>query len=130
MRRHELSDVDCGWIAPLLSGKGGDVGRTAAANWQFLNEVLWIIRNGAPWRDLPERYENWNSVFQQFRSWAKKRVWLNIFEAFEEPDLDWLLLDSTMVRAHQHAAGQKNDRLGCGFRQRSGKLFFQAVCCL
>ena len=64
---------------------------------------------GAPWRDLPERYGPWNSVYQRFRRWARKGVWQRVFEELQEPDLDWLLLDSTTVRAHQHAAGQKND---------------------
>ena len=74
MRRYEISDVDWERIATLLPGKEGDVGRTAGDNRQFINGVLWIARSGAPWRDLPERYGNWNSVFQRFRRWAKKGV--------------------------------------------------------
>ena len=61
----------------------------------------------AVWRDLPERFGPWNSVYQRFRHWAKKQVWKQIFEELQEPDLDWLLLDSTTIRAHQQAAGQK-----------------------
>lgn len=98
-----------GSLEPLLPGKIGDVGRSAADNRLFINGVLWIARSGAPWRDLPERFGNWNSVYQRFRRWSKKGVWQQVFEALQEPDLDWLLLDSTTVRAHQHAAGQKND---------------------
>lgn len=71
------------------------------------NAVLWIARSDVPWRDLPERYGNWNSVFQRFNRWAKKGRWEEVFAALQEPDLEWLMLDSTMVRAHQHAAGQK-----------------------
>ena len=87
-------------IPPLLPGKEGDVGRTAQDNRQFINGVLWIARSGAPWRDLPERYGNWNSVFQRFRRWSVKGVWQQAFDALQEPDLDWLLIDSTMIRAH------------------------------
>lgn len=110
MRRYEISDVDWKRIVPLLPGKEGDVGRTAQDNRQFINGVLWIARSGAPWRDLPERYGNWNSVFQRFRRWAKKGVWQQVFDALQEPELDWLLIDSTMIRAHQHAAGQKKQQ--------------------
>ena len=109
MRRYEIRDEDWVRLSPLLPGKVGDVGRSAADNRLFINAVLWIARSGAPWRDLPERFGNWNSVYQRFRRWSKKGVWQRVFEALQEPDLDWLLLDSTTIRAHQHAAGQKND---------------------
>jgi transposase len=69
--------------------------------------VLWIARSGAPWRDLPERFGKWNTIFQRFNRWSKKGVWQQMFEALQEPDLDWLLVDSTIVGAHQHAADQK-----------------------
>lgn len=78
----------------------------------FLNVVLWIARSGALWRNLPERFGPWNSVCQRFHCWAEKGVWQRVFEQLQEPDLDWLLLGSTTVRAHQHAAGQKNGSPG------------------
>jgi putative transposase len=109
MRRYEIKDYEWIRLEPLLPGKVGDVGRSAADNRLFINAVLWVARSGAPWRDLPERFGNWNSVYQRFRRWSKKGVWQQVFEGLQEPDLDWLLLDSTTVRAHQHAAGQKND---------------------
>lgn len=109
MRRYEIKDYEWIRLEPLLPGKVGDVGRSAADNRLFINAVLWVARSGAPWRDLPERFGNWNSVYQRFRRWSRKGVWQQVFEALQEPDLDWLLLDSTTVRAHQHAAGQKND---------------------
>ena len=109
MRRYEIKDYEWVRLEPLLPGKVGDVGRSAADNRLFINAVLWIARSGAPWRDLPERFGNWNSVYQRFRRWSRQGVWQRVFEALQEPDLDWLLLDSTTVRAHQHAAGQKND---------------------
>ena len=106
-RRYEISDEDYERIKPLLSGKPGDPGRNAHDNRSFINAVLWIARTGAPWEDLPERYGKPNTVFQRFNRWAKKGRWQAIFEALQEPDLEWLMLDTTVVRAHQHAAGQK-----------------------
>nr|WP_197031956.1 IS5 family transposase [Hymenobacter swuensis] len=107
MRRYELKDADWARLAPLLPGKVGDAGRSAADNRLFVNAVLWIARSGAPWRDLPERFGPWNSVYRRFRRWAQTGVWQRVFEAVQDPDLDWAMLDSTSVRAHQHAAGQK-----------------------
>lgn len=107
MRRYEISDQQWVKITSLLPGKVGDVGRSAIDNRLFINAVLWIARSGAPWRDLPERFGPWNSVYRRFRRWAKANVWQTVFEALQEPDLDWLMIDSTVVRAHQHAAGQK-----------------------
>ena len=107
MRRYGIRDDQWQRVEHLLPGKASDVGRTAADNRLFLDAVLWIARSGAPWRDLPERFGNWNSVYQRFNRWSKQGVWENVFQALQEPDLDWLFLDSTTVRAHQHAAGQK-----------------------
>ena len=106
-RRYEISDEAYERIKPLLSGKPGDPGRNAQDNRRFINAVLWIARTGAPWEDLPERYGKSNTVFQRFNRWAKQGRWQAIFEALQEPDLEWIMLDSTVVRAHQHAAGQK-----------------------
>ena len=108
-RRYELSDSEWERIKDLLPGKKSDVGRTAEDNRNFLNAVFWIVRSGAPWRDLPERYGKWSTVYQRFNRWSQKGVWQRIFEELQEPDLDWVMIDSTSVRAHQHAAGQKKD---------------------
>jgi len=70
--------------------------------------VLWIVRTGSPWRDLPEAFGDWNSVFRRFSRWSIKGVWWRIFEAMsDDPDFEYLIVDSTIVRAHQHAAGAK-----------------------
>lgn len=107
-RRHELSDTQWEAIEPHLPGKAGDPGRTAEDNRLFVNAVLWLAKTGAPWRDLPERFGNWNSVFRRFSRWAANGVWQNVLEALGgEEELEELLLDSTIVRAHQHAAGAK-----------------------
>jgi transposase len=67
-----------------------------------------------PWRDLPERFGNWNSVWRRFDRWAKKGTWQRLFAALQDPDLEWLILDSTIIRAHPHAAGAKKKRTGQG----------------
>jgi putative transposase len=106
--RRELTDFDWRRIEALVSGREGDKGRHGADNRLFVDAVLWIARAGAPWRDLPPQFGNWNSVFQRFRRWAKRGVWERIFNALlENPDFEYLIIDSTIVRAHQHAAGAK-----------------------
>lgn len=127
MHRHELSDDQWLAIKDLLPGKKSDPGRTAAGNRRFVNAVLWVARTGAPWRDLPARFDNWNSVFQRFNRWSKRRIWQGVLEAVGgDADLEHLLLDSTTVRAHQHAAGAKGGEiakrsavLGAGGPRRS-----------
>lgn len=110
MRRHEVTDEQWNRIKDLLPGKAGDPGRTAKDNRLFINAVLWIAKTAAPWRDLPERFGEWNSVFQRFNRWCKRGVWRQILEVFQDPDLECLMLDSTVIRAHQHAAGAKKGR--------------------
>lgn len=111
MRRHEIDQEAWERIGDLLPGKAGDPGVTAANNRLFINAVFWIAKTGAPWRDLPERFGPWNSVFQRFNRWSKKGVWEKIDGVLgDDPDLEWLMIDSTVVRAHQHAAGKKGGK--------------------
>jgi putative transposase len=106
--RRELTNAQWRRIEHLTPGKVGDRGRSGEDNRLFVDAVLWIARSGAPWRDLPEEFGNWNSVFKRFRRWAKKGVWESLFNALlENPDFEYLIIDSTIVRAHQHAAGAK-----------------------
>ncbi len=107
MRRHELPDERWERIKDLLPGQPGDPGVTAKDNRLFVNAVLWIGKTGAPWRDLPERFGKSNSVWKRFDRWAAKGVWERVFVALQDPDLEWMIIDSTVVRAHQHAAGKK-----------------------
>jgi len=111
MRRHEVSQAAWERIEHLLPGRPDDVGVTAADNRLFINAVYWIAKTGAPWRDLPPRFGPWNSVFQRFNRWSKKGVWQRVAEALgDDADLEWLMIDSTVVRAHQHAAGKKGGK--------------------
>jgi transposase len=105
MRRHEISEEHWDRIKGFLPGQAGDPGVTAQDNRLFVNAVLWIAKTGAPWRDLPERFGRWGSVWKRFDRWAKKGVWKRVFAEFQDPDLEWVILDSTVIRAHQHAAG-------------------------
>lgn len=95
-------------IKGLVPGKEADRGSTGRDNRLFVDAVLWIARAGSPWRDLPDAFGNWNSVYVRFSRWAKAGVWESLFKALAEaPDFEYLIVDSTIVRAHQHAAGAK-----------------------
>jgi len=107
MHRYDITDEQFERIAPLLPGQTGQPGRNARDNRSFLNAVLWVARTGAPWSDLPERYGKYNTVYKRFVRWGKRGIWQHVFEAVQDPDLEWLMLDSSVIRAHQHAAGQK-----------------------
>ena len=113
MRRHEISDECWNRIKDMLPGRPGQQGWIAKDNRLFLNAVLWIAKTGAPWRDLPEHFGKWNSVWKRFDRWSYKGVWQQVFEALasQDPDLEWLIMDSTVIRAHQHAAGKKGGKL-------------------
>ena len=103
-----LSDLQWKRIEPLCVGKPEDPGGTGANNRMFVEAVLWIARTGSPWRDLPAAFGKWNSVFVRFNRWSEGGVWRRIFAAVaDDPDFEYLMLDSTIVRAHQHAAGAK-----------------------
>ena len=95
-------------IAPLLPGKPGDPGRSAADNRLFLEAVLWIVRVGAPWRDRPAGFGNWNSLFQRFRRWAKSGVFDRIFQVLaQDADFEYVIIDGTIVGVHQHGTGAR-----------------------
>ncbi len=106
--RYELSEPQWQGIAALLPGKTSDPGRTGADNRLFVNGVWWVLRSGARWHDLPERYGKWKTAHKRFTRWAKAGVWEGVFAALNsDPDNEYLMLDSTMVRAHQQAATGK-----------------------
>jgi transposase len=108
LNRLILNDEQWERVAPLLPGKVGDPGRSAADNRMFLEGVLWVARVGAPWRDLPAAFGNWNSVFQRFRRWALKGVFERVFRALSgDPDFEYALIDGTIIRVHQHGTGAK-----------------------
>jgi putative transposase len=115
MIRHRLTDAQWTRIENLIPGKPGDPGRTGDDNRLFLDAIVWMARTGAPWRDLHPRFGNWNSVFRRFRRWAIAGVWERILGALaaDDPDFECIIIDGTIIRAHQHAAGGKG-----GFKNR------------
>ena len=109
--RHAIADEPWERIKDLLPGRKGSPGRPAFDNRLFIDAVLWIAKTGAGWRDLPERFGDWNNTWHRFDRWAKRGVWKRVFDALQDPDLEWLILDSTVIRAHPHAAGAKKMRM-------------------
>jgi transposase len=106
--RTVLTDAQWERIAPLLPGKKGDPGRSGDDNRRSLEGILWIVRTGAPWRDLPEYFGNWSTVWKRFRRWALKGVFEKVFKAlYGEPDMEYALIDGTIVKVHRHGAGAK-----------------------
>lgn len=107
-KRYELSGSQWARIAPMLPGKDSDPGRTGGDNRLFVDGCLWVLRSGAHWRDLPERYGKWKTLHKRFTRWAKAGVWDEVFASLiKDRDNQYLMLDSTLVRAHQQAATGK-----------------------
>ena len=104
MRRHELSDDQWAKIEKLIPPRTGRPSEVGDRN--FIDAVLWIAKTGAPWRDLPERFGPWKTIYNRFHRWANREVWRDIFRAAAVSDDDvGGILDSSVVRAHQDASG-------------------------
>jgi len=113
-KRHELTDKQWERLQPLLPPQKPKTGRPAGDHRKIINGISWVIRTGAPWRDLPERYGPWSTVASRFYRWTHSGLWDRILAALQEQadetgQLDWEVhfVDGTVVRAHQHAAGAK-----------------------
>ncbi len=106
MARYDLSEAEWRLIEPLLPNKPRGVARVD--DRRVLNGIFYVLRTGSPWRDLPERYGPYTTVYNRFNRWAKQGVWLKVFEALAAKSPNSLhLIDLSIVRAHQHAAGGK-----------------------
>src|SRR5438270_13217624 len=103
--RHAIADADWDRIKPLLPGQRGQHGGVAKDHRLFIDAVLYVARTGIPWEDLPPRFGKYNSAWRRFDRWAKKGRWKAVVDALRDDDLEWLILDSTAVRAHPTAAG-------------------------
>ncbi len=114
-QRHDLTDEEWEKIKDHLPGRSGTVGRPAEDNRRFLNAVKWILRTGAPWRDLPPVYGHWKNVHRRFCRWRDRGIWAHLLEQLaQEPDLEWLMIDASHIKVHPHAAG------ACGGNQAMG----------
>lgn len=106
MNRDVLSDAQWERIEPLLPGKPGDPGRRAKNNRLFIEAVLWVLRTGAPWRDLPRELGNWHTTFVRFQRWTRANRWDALLAHFStDGPLHQVFIDSTVLRAHPHAGG-------------------------
>lgn len=109
MSRGDLTEEGWTVIEPLLPAERGRWGRPAGDNRKYVNGMLWVLRTGAPWRDLPEKYGNWNSVYRRHLRWRDLGVWESVLAALTdalEDDTSYSM-DSTIVRGHVQAAGAK-----------------------
>ncbi len=114
MPRHSLSDEQWACIEPLLPPQKPLIGRPSISHRRFFNAILWLVRTGAPWRDLPAEHGPWRTIATRFYRWRRNGTLFKVFKALQtQADgrglLDWEMhcVDSTVIRAHQHAAGGK-----------------------
>lgn len=110
--RHILRDDQWIKLSTLLPGKEGDRGRSGQDNRLFLEAVLWIVRTGSPWRDLPEHLGNWHTTYTRFKRWGEAGVWDKIAHTVSgDADMEALMIDSTAIRVHQHGTGAKKKKV-------------------
>src|ERR1700682_5797725 len=108
MDRYVLTDAQWAKMQPHCLGKKSDPGRSGEDNRRFVEAVLWIARTGSPWRDLPPLFGPWNTVFKRYRDWVKADVFKRLFDAAsEEPDMEYAMVDATIVKVHRHGQGAK-----------------------
>lgn len=106
MQRYALRDDQWAKIKDFLPGREGHVGGTAADNRLFVDAVVYRYRTGIPWRDLPERYGDWKATHKRFRRRCESGVFARILGALAlDADAEYMSIDSTSIRAHQHSAG-------------------------
>ena len=121
MHREYINEAAWRKIFMFLQGKKGIYVGSQEQCKSFIESIYWMCRTGAQWRELPDRYGNWNSIYKRFNSWGKKGVWKDLLDySIEEPDLEYIMIDATIVRAHACAAGygeQPSQALG---RSRGG----------
>lgn len=107
-KRHALGDEQWAEIAPLLPPEVGRVARPSKSNRRMVDAMVWILKTGSPWRDLPRHFGPWQSVYTRFRRWTQQGVWARVLDKLsEQQDGESYLIDATIVRAHQDATGAK-----------------------
>ena len=104
-RQHEITDKVWLIVEPLLPGQAGQWGGVAYDNRRFLNGVFWVLRTGAPWRDLPPAYGKWGTVYQRFHRWRAKGIWETVLERLmDQPEYEWLIIDTGYMTTLPHTA--------------------------
>ena len=120
-RRYALRDDQWERIENLVPGREDTVGVTAKDNRLFVEAVLYRYRAGIPWRDLPDRFGHWKAVHTRFTRWPERGVWETVFRHLaDEADNEYAMIDSTLVRAHQHAAGARQAKKGVPTKRSAG----------
>ena len=125
MSRYELSDEEFALLKPFLPPeRSGKAGKPYQSHRAVLNGIFWILRSGAPWRDLPERYGAWKTVYDRFRRWSREGLFQRILAALQAQarktdkiDFDFSSVDGSTVRAHKSAAGAQKK----GLRRRKAR---------
>lgn len=106
--RHDISDESWAKIEFLLPGRKGTWGGNARDNRQFINAVFWILRTGAPWRDLPPSYGDWKNTHRRFCRWRDKGVWEKLLqELIDNPEFELLMIDASYIKVHAHGSGAR-----------------------
>jgi transposase len=107
-RRHDITNNVWTLLEPHLPGREGVWGGQAQDKRRFINAVFWILRTGAPWRDLPPDYGGWSNTHRRFIRWRDKGIWERLLEQLvDAPDFEWLLIDASHIKVHPHAAGAR-----------------------
>jgi transposase len=107
-KRHDLSNELWNKMERLLPGREGTIGRHGRDNRLFINAVFWILRTEAPWRDLPPDFGNWKNTYRRFSRWRDCGVWKKLVDNLcGEPNLKWVMVDSTHIKVHPHGTGAK-----------------------
>ena len=106
--RHDISDRVWSLLEPHLPGRAGVWGGKAQDNRKFINAVFWVLRTGAPWRDLPADYGSWSNTHRRFIRWRNAGIWEKLLEQLvDAPDYEWLMIDASHIKVHPHAAGAR-----------------------
>jgi transposase len=112
-RRHDITDQVWALLESHLPGREGRWGGVAKDNRLFINAVFWILRTGAPWRDLPPTYGGWKNTQRRFCRGRDKGMWESLLtELIVEPDYEWLMIDASHIKVHPHAAGARGGNQG------------------
>ena len=125
VHRHDISDEFWQKLEPLLPGREGSWGGRAENNRRFINAVFWILRTGAPWRDLPTSYGGWKNTHRRFCRWRDKGIWEKLMEQLiGEHELEWIMIDASYIKAHAHAqkGAQHQDTSGRGCARCAGPM--------